>query len=173
MADPIFPYLRIPASPQGPIAPNYVQPLASQPTPAINVQGTPNFWNTGMFANSGIQGVASPTGGLNPAVASGPAAPDSPWWQGGMFDNGEGAFNWKGVGAGIGAVKGLADSWLALQQLNLGEDQLAFQKDAFNKQYENQRTLTNAELEDRQRRRLSASPGGYQSVSDYMAKNAV
>lgn len=59
---------------------------------------------------------------------------------------------------GIGA---LAQGWLGFQQLNLAKDSLAFQKDAFSKNFENQRQLTNQQLLDRQRARYAANPNAY------------
>lgn len=73
----------------------------------------------------------------------------------------------------MGAVGSLADSWLAMQQLDLARDQFNFQKDAFSKQFENQRSLTNTRLRDRQRARLGANPNAYQSEAEYMSKNGV
>jgi hypothetical protein len=90
---------------------------------------------------------------------------------GGMDDNGNATSGW--LDSGLGVAKSVADSWFAMQQLGLAKDQFAFSKDAFNKQYENQRTLTNASLEDRQRARLGANPTGYDSVANYMNKNGV
>ena len=63
--------------------------------------------------------------------------------------------------------------WLGLQNLDLAKDTLAFQKDAFSKQFENQRTLTNSELRDRQAARVAANPTAYQSVDEYMRQNGV
>lgn len=72
----------------------------------------------------------------------------------------------------IGLGKGIMDGYLGLQNLELARDSFEFQKDAFSKQFENQRTLTNAQLRDRQRARNS-SGGGYQSTDAYMAQNGV
>ena len=67
----------------------------------------------------------------------------------------------------------LLNGYLGFKQLGLAEDSLNFQKDAFSKQFENQRTLTNAELRDRQAARVASNPTAYQSVDDYMKANAV
>lgn len=68
---------------------------------------------------------------------------------------------------------GLAQSWLGMQQLDQAKEQFAFEKDAFQKQYNNQVQLTNANLRDRQSARVAAAPGAYQSVGDYMNQNKV
>lgn len=67
---------------------------------------------------------------------------------------------------------GLA-GYLGLKQLGLAEDSLNFQKEAFNKQYAAQQTLTNNELRDRQAARVASNPTAYQDVNSYMAANAV
>ena len=60
-----------------------------------------------------------------------------------------------------------------MKNYGLMKDQLAFSKDSFAKNYEAQRTTTNASLQDRQAARVASNPGAYQSVSDYMAKNGI
>jgi hypothetical protein len=72
-----------------------------------------------------------------------------------------------------GGVSSIADLWSGMQQLNLARDQLAFQKDAFNKNWAAQRTTTNTALADRQRARLGANPTGYESLDSYMGKNGI
>ena len=67
------------------------------------------------------------------------------------------------IPAGIQGLSALAQGWLGFQQLGLAKDSLAFQKDAFNKNYENQRQLTNQQLLDRQRARAAANPNAYAS----------
>lgn len=69
--------------------------------------------------------------------------------------------------------KGIFDGWMGLQALDLAKDNLNFQKDSFSKQFENQRTLTNARLRDRQMARVAGNPNAYQSVDEYMRQNGV
>lgn len=73
----------------------------------------------------------------------------------------------------LGAISGIGQSWLGMQQLDLARDQFALKKDLALTNLANQQKLTNASLEDRQRARLGANPTGYQSVGDYMKKNGV
>ena len=73
----------------------------------------------------------------------------------------------------LNAISGLGQSWLGMQQLGLAKEQFAFQKDSFQKQYDNQTTLTNASQRDRQSARVAAAPGAYQSVGEYMQQNKV
>ena len=74
---------------------------------------------------------------------------------------------------GISAVSGLGNLWMGMKNYGLAKDQLAFQKDAYAKNYAAQKQITNASLEDRQRARVAANPAAYASVSDYMAKNRI
>lgn len=72
------------------------------------------------------------------------------------------------VNAGIGllgTVGGLYNGW---NTNKLMKDQLNFQKQAFNKQYQASVNQYNTSLEDRQRARVASNPNAYQSVSDYM-----
>lgn len=84
-----------------------------------------------------------------------------------------GGFNLAGLGSGLQGLAGLASAWAGLQGIKLGRDQLDFTKSATNRNLSNQAQTVNAELRDRQERRAAASGGGYQSVDDYMRRNAV
>lgn len=75
--------------------------------------------------------------------------------------------------AALGLGQGLASAYMGMQQYGLAKDQLAFQKNAFNKNYAAQRQSTNTALEDRQRARVASNAGAYQSVGDYMKQNGV
>lgn len=78
---------------------------------------------------------------------------------------------WGGLALqGLGTVGNLWNSW---NQYGLAKDQLKFSKDSFNKNYAAQRTLINADLEDRQRARVASNPGAYQSVGAYMDQNRI
>lgn len=73
----------------------------------------------------------------------------------------------------IGAASGLLNTFMGMKQYGLAKDQLAESKRQYEANYAAQRTTTNAQLEDRQRARLAANPGAYQSVGDYMNKNGI
>jgi len=75
--------------------------------------------------------------------------------------------------ATLSALSGLGQSWLGMQQLGLAQEQFDFKKEAFNKNWDNQTTLTNASQRDRQSARVAAAPGAYQSVGEYMQQNKV
>lgn len=120
-----------------------------------------------------------PNGGFNSPMLSGatnvsPLATDPTFMQGLLgYKDSMGNQN-AGWGSTLfGVAKAGLDGYLGLQQLGLVKDSLNFQKDAFSKQFENQRTLTNAELRDRQNARVASNPTAYQSTEDYMKANAV
>ncbi len=69
---------------------------------------------------------------------------------------------------GMGAM----NTYLGFEQLDLAKENFDFQKDSFEKQYENQRTLTNASLEDRQKARAARSKNAV-PVDEYMKKHGV
>lgn len=79
-------------------------------------------------------------------------------------------------GAAIGALSGFGNAILGSQQLGLAKDSFTENKKQFAANYENQRTLTNSRLADRQAARVASAGAGnntYQSVGDYMKKNEV
>lgn len=117
----------------------------------------------------------TPAGWRNPALTTTPAATGSDWittWFGGK-DAQTGNLSTGILPVGIGALTGLVGAYTGLEQLQVAKDNLAFQKDAFNKNFANQAKLTNSQLADRQRARVMDSPGAYESVGDYMNKYGV
>lgn len=140
--------------------------------------------------NSGLFSQAVQDAMIKESLTGTPVTSDTSWF-GSVLNKGRDALNldsmelWGGkdpvtgevfqgsVPTLLGLGTSVADSWLGMQQLDLARDSFAFQKDAFNKQYENQRSLTNTQLEDRQRARVASNSGAYQSVSDYMGKHGV
>lgn len=71
---------------------------------------------------------------------------------------------------GIQALGGLAQSWLGFQNLNLAKDQFAFQKGAFNDQYNQQVQQYNTMIADRANSRLGFSE---EDAANYIAKNSL
>lgn len=71
---------------------------------------------------------------------------------------------------GVGAI---AQSFLGWQQLKESKKQFAQGQENFEYNANNQATLTNARLSDRQNARNASSPGYWQSTDEYMAKNKV
>lgn len=64
------------------------------------------------------------------------------------------------------------NAWLGMQSLDLANRQLQFQESAFNKNYQNQRELTNRALYDRQAARAAGYGQDFsQSFKDWKANN--
>lgn len=74
---------------------------------------------------------------------------------------------------GIEAATGIGNAFLGMKQFGLAEDQFDFQKEAFNKNFEVQKNLTNSQLQDRQRARVAANPGAHISPAAYIAEFGV
>lgn len=73
------------------------------------------------------------------------------------------------IAAGGSVLQGL----LGMKQLGLAQDQLKESQRQYNQNYNAQVKTTNTQLEDRQRARVAANPGAYESVSSYLDKNKV
>lgn len=87
------------------------------------------------------------------------------------FKDGSSINGWGG--AALGAASSLFGAWNGMEQNKLARESLNFQKEAFNRNFENQRKLTNSSLRDRQNARLGANPNGYEATDSYLAKNGV
>lgn len=91
-----------------------------------------------------------------------------------MWSRLAGNSNTMGAGQmGIGALTAGFGAFTGLKNYQLAKDQLAFDKMAFGKNWENQVKLTNNQLRDRQAARVGANPNAYQNVDAYMAENKV
>ena len=81
------------------------------------------------------------------------------------------------INAGVGVFNAALGAISAYKALKLGKENLAFQKDSFNKNYEAMKGTTNAEMADRQARRdrydTQNGLNNHLSVSEYMAKFGV
>jgi len=76
-------------------------------------------------------------------------------------------------GLALGAASALGNSWMGMKQYGLAKDALKENKRQYEQNYAAQRTLTNSQLEDRQRARVASNPGAYQSVGEYMKQNGI
>jgi hypothetical protein len=76
-------------------------------------------------------------------------------------------------GLALGGAQALGSLYMGMKQYGLAKDTLAANKAQFERNFEAQRRTTNTALEDRQRARVAANPGAYQSVGDYMNQNEV
>lgn len=89
---------------------------------------------------------------------------------GGFFDGMSGA---QKFGFGMDAIGKLAGLYMGLQQYGLAKKAFDLQKESFERQYAAQRDTTNTRMEDRQRARVAANPGAYESVGSYMDRNRI
>lgn len=98
-------------------------------------------------------------------TSPGPGNGAGNWWDGALGTRDK--QGWGGLA--LGGAQALGSLYMGMKQYQQAKDQLAFQKDAFNKQYAANQSLTNSRLEDRQARRVLENPNAT-SVADYMAK---
>ena len=106
------------------------------------------------------------------------------WMPDGATAGGAGGTDWLTMLMGKEGQAGLAgplaslgsslmSGFMGMQNYGLAKDQLAFQKEAYATNLENQKKTVNTQLEDRQRARIVSNANGYQSLDDYMNKNGV
>lgn len=85
----------------------------------------------------------------------------------------DGTFTQGWGGMALGAAQGIGNLYLGMKQYGLAKETLANNKAQFERNFDAQKTTTNASLEDRQRARVASNAGAYQSVGDYMNQNGV
>ena len=129
------------------------------------------FGNTGYapttdFLNSANIALPTQTG----AVGTGALAvgrPDFLSWDGllgGTNVDGTKSNGWGS--AALGLIQGLGSAYMGMKQYGLAKDQLQFSKDAFNRNYDAQRTMTNNQIRDRNFARNAANPGKYNPMTE-------
>ena len=111
-------------------------------------------------------------GGMTSTAPPGGAVPRTGWQNafGGSDENGAYGGYAVPIIQGVGAI---AQSFLGWQQLKESKKQFAQGQENFEYNANNQATLTNARMSDRQNARNAASPGYWQSTDEYMAKNKI
>jgi len=145
--------------------PTYTSPVVPSGSGAVS-SFLPSTWSFGPQGGGSFDmGLGLPT-----------TAPAQNWFQksgflGSKDVNGLETQGW-GMPA-LGVAKGLFDGWMAMKSYGLAKQQLAEGKRQFGLNFDAQMKTTNAQLEDRQRARVASNPGAYQSVGDYMSKNAI
>lgn len=132
------------------------------------------------FADFGNEGMSKSLMGINStngmASAGDVALPRD--WMGSLSEflggkrNADGSTSMGAGGALIGGASALGNLWMGMKNYGMAQKQLAFQQDAFNKNYGNQVKSTNNALEGRATDMASASSLA-PSVADYMAKRRV
>ena len=134
-----------------------------------------SFAGMGDFSNIASSGALdflknNPTAGLGGGITSG-----GPSFMESMigYTNADGTKVNGWGGASLGLLQGLGSAYTGFELNSRAKDQLAFNKNAFEKNYAANRQSMNTRLEDRQRARVASNAGAYQSVGDYMAKNGI
>jgi hypothetical protein len=80
----------------------------------------------------------------------------------------QGGFGWNMptammFGQGLSGIGNLAKGWAAIKGLDVAKDSLNFKKDAFNENMQNQTSLLNNQIRDRNIfKQKTMTPGGYQ-----------
>mgnify|MGYP003498412589 CR=1 FL=1 len=77
------------------------------------------------------------------------------------------------ITGGVGIANALANAYFGWKNLGLAKDQFNFQKESWNKNFANQVTTTNNQLEEQARRRYISSPTTNITPEEYMAKHRV
>ena len=77
------------------------------------------------------------------------------------------------IAGGVGIANSLANAYFGWKNMGLAKDQFNFQKESWNKNFANQVTTTNNQLEEQARRRYISSPTTNISPEEYMAKHGV
>ena len=77
------------------------------------------------------------------------------------------------INGGVGIANSLANAYFGWKNLGLAKDQFKFQQESWNKNFANQVTTTNNQLEEKARQRYNASPTTNISPEEYMAKHGV
>lgn len=90
---------------------------------------------------------------------------------GGTNDKGITTGGWAPMALGLGQA--LLGGYQGQQAMKLAKDQFKEGKRQFDLNYGAQRQSINTQMEDRQRARVAANPGAYESVSDYMNRNRI
>lgn len=123
-----------------------------------------------------ISGIAAGAGSGN--IGGLPGSGGSGGIFGGLFDNmlsktnnatGITTQGWGDLA--VGGMGSIFDLYSGMKQFGLAQDQFDEGKRQYDQNYQAQVKNYNTDLEDRQRARVAANPGAYQSVSDYMKKN--
>lgn len=154
---------------------NWLQPIpvnqVQVPQVAIPSLELPSLSGTGVYANRMDRAAmgGSPFIPNTSEPVAPPAANNGSIWD--SFLSKDGQQGWGNMA--FGALGGIANLYMGLQQLGVAKDTLAQNKAMFEKNYAAQKATTNANLEDRQRARIASNPGAYQSVGAYMAQNGI
>jgi len=148
------------------MVPQIASPVQSVLPPEIDPSGFQ------MPALGGVQDLVNPNPGITSIMNKAqPTASGGIGFLGSTDANGVRTDGWGGMA--LGAVSGIANTYMGMKQYGLAKDQLKEGQRQYDKNYAAQKTTTNASLEDRQAARVASNPGGYESVGSYMNKNGI
>jgi hypothetical protein len=171
MTSPFLPQVTQPASPYLAMSNYGVPPEFASFTPAAMTAQANNFMGIDPQATApGLFSAAMPTDPAFSASVAGATGTGG----GSIWDNfltKDGNQGWGSMA--LGGAQGLANLFMGMKQYGLAKKSLAQNKEQFERNYAAQRTLTNSQLEDRQRARVAANSGAYESVGSYMDRNRV
>lgn len=152
--------------------PQVPAPVVTSPLDSLTSYGSGGLQVKGLGAPSpqltsvsGLSGAFGGTTALGQGMAADPSFMDQ--LLGWRAKDGTQHAGWGGMA--LSGAAALGNLYMGMQQYGLAKDSLAFQKDQYAKNYTAQKNLTNAQLSDRQARRVqenaSATP-----VAEYMAR---
>ena len=129
---------------------------------------TPDYQSSDMFNGmlNKSSGLGLKTDGFNPLTLTPDSNSFSDWFFGNAQQQGKG-------GLVLGSLGGLGNLFMGMQQYNLAKQALSTTKEQIERNYNAQKAVTNADLEDRQRARIASNPGAYTPLSDYMNQNGI
>ena len=148
---------------------SFLNALVPTGAPALNAGNFSDSFNLNHVYENKIPTQSLVNNGSTPPVGGGwfDGWGDSEFWLGNSKTGAKGA-----AMPMLAAVGGLMNGWLGFEQLNLAKDQLKENKHQFALNFNNQASLANTNLRDRQQARIGAGSNA-QSVDSYMKENAV
>lgn len=127
-----------------------------------DIPSIPTFSTQDLFQG----GTLSPQGGFVPLPTFNSPQTTTPPPSTGFSILGQGGSN---IATGLKGLGSIGSAYAAYKQYQLGKDQLASNRAAFNRNLENQAAITNAQIEDRELRRAaqrSDLAGDFQAIQD-------
>ena len=155
------PFLKVPSG----FDYNTSQNMATEGNPFLNSKGLPseNYATNPLMSFGGERNITMPTPTAEVGSVGSFGERTMDFWNS----------NYKGIGAGIGAVQGLVGAYAALKNLSLAKDNFNFQKETWNKQFDVQKRSINDQLAERQRYRYNNYRDQYESPEAYVEKYGV
>ena len=142
-------------------------PYTYSPIPAIDLTGAQDAARASGSVYQPLL-TANATNIPMPGLSTDPAKPRG-FWNSALGLDGEQGW----LQPTLGAVQGIGNLYLGMQNYNMAKDALAMNKERFERNWAAQRQTTNARLEDRQRARYASNPSFYEAPDKYMSRYGV